>query len=231
MRNFKTTKMDSVFDEIYALLVIENLYPGSVDNIYKWESPDWKNNDNSLGIEVTRAQNNHIGYTYNVMTKYLGASKNQIPVSLLHKFRGETFFADGKLLAVSDSKGLVGGNRHVHFLLEHLEIKLRKLNAPHFTICKQNYLFEFGIGCFAEHDKQEFSEGIKSVTASYLHTFDKIIVHDLDSILCFSLGGGISVHTVPSQELTNLAGLYRNASTWKKGTLFSYMQKQVLIQK
>lgn len=91
MRNFKTTKMDSVFDEIYALLVIENLYPGSVDNIYKWESPDWKNNDNSLGIEVTRAQNNHIGYTYNVMTKYLGASKNQIPVSLLHKFRGETF--------------------------------------------------------------------------------------------------------------------------------------------
>ena len=91
MRNFKTTKMDSVFDEIYALLVIENLYPGSVDNIYKWESPDWKNNDNSLDIEVTRAQNNHIGCTYNVMTKYLGASKNQIPVSLLHKFRGETF--------------------------------------------------------------------------------------------------------------------------------------------
>lgn len=134
-------------------------------------------------------------------------------------------------MAVSDSKGLVGGNRHVHFLLEHLETKLRKLNAPHFTICKQNYLFEFGIGCFAEHDKFVFSEGIKSVTASYLHTFDKIIVHDLDSVLCFSLGGGISVHTVPSQELTNLAGLYRNASTWKKGILFSYMQKQVLNQK
>ena len=221
MRNFKTTKMDSVFDEIYALLVIEHLYPGSVDNIYKWESPDWKNNDNSLGIEVTRAQNNHIGYTYNVMAKYLGASKNQIPVNLLHNFRGRTVFADGKLLAVSDSKGLVDGNRHVLFLLEHLETKLKKLNAPHFTICKQNYLFEFGIGCFAEHDKLEFAEGIKKVSASHSHTFDKIIVHALDSILCFSLGGGISIHTVPSQKLTNLASLYRNASKWEKGTLFS----------
>ena len=230
MKNLKT-KMDSILDEVYALLVIEHLYPGAVDNIYKWESPDWKNNDNSLGIEVTRAQNNHIGYTYNVMGKYLGVSKNQIPVNLLHDFRGGTVFADGKLLAVSDSKGLVDGNRHVQFLLEHLETKLRKLNDPHFTICKQNYLFEFGIGCFAEHDKLEFAEGIKSIVASYSHTFDKIIVHAFDSILCFSLAEGISVNTVPPQELTNLAILYRNASTWEKGTLFSNIQEQVANQK
>lgn len=221
MRNFKTTKMDSVFDEIYALLVIEHLYSGSVDNIYKWESPDWKNSDNSLGIEVTRAQNNHIGYTYNVMAKYLGTSKNQIPVNLLHNFRGGTIFADGKLLAVSDSKGLVDGNRHVQFLLEHLETKLKKLHDPHFTICTQNYLFEFGIGCFSENDKLEFAKGIKRVCASHSHAFDKIIVHALDSVLCFSRDGGISIHTVPSQKLTNLAELYRNAAKWEKGTLFS----------
>ncbi len=226
--------MDSVFDEIYALLVIEQLYPGSVDNIYKWESPDWKNNDNSLGIEVTRAQNNHIGYTYNVMTKYLGVPKSQIPTKLLCNFCGGTIFSDGKLRAVSDSKGPVNGNRHVLFLLEHLETKLKKLNAPHFTICKQNYLFEFGICSFAEHDKLEFAEGIKRISASYSHTFDKIIVHALDSILCFTLGKDISIHTVPFQELTNLAGLYRNASKWEKGTLFSdiniNMQEQPLGQ-
>lgn len=126
--------MDSVFDEISALLVIEHLYPESVHNICKWESPDWKDIDNSLGIEVTRAQNKHIGYTYNVMTGYLGAPKNQIPVNLLHNFHGETVFADEKLFIISDSKGLVDGNRHVCFLLEHLGIKLEKLNASHFAI-------------------------------------------------------------------------------------------------
>lgn len=84
--------MDSVFDEISALLVIEHLYPESVHNICKWESPDWKGIDNSLGVEVTRAQNKHIGYTNNVMTGYLGAPKNQIPVNLLHHFRGKTVF-------------------------------------------------------------------------------------------------------------------------------------------
>lgn len=51
-----TIKMDNVFDEIYALLVAEYLYSGFVDGMYKWESPDWKNNENSLGLEVTRAQ-------------------------------------------------------------------------------------------------------------------------------------------------------------------------------
>lgn len=223
--------MDSVFDEISALLVIEHLYPESVHNICKWESPDWKGTDNSLGVEVTRAQNKHIGYTNNVMTGYLGAPKNQIPVNLLHNFHGETVFADEKLFIISDSKGLVDGNRHVRFLLEHLETKLKKLNASHFTICKQNYLFEFSIDSFNEHNKLEFWEGLKRVSASYSHTFDKIIVHALDSILCFSLDGGISVHTVPFKELINLAGLYRNASTWEKGTFFPDIRKQILNQK
>ena len=39
--------------------------------------------------------------------------------------------------------------------------------------------------CFAEHDKLEFAEGIKRVTASYTHIFDKIIVHTFNGILCF----------------------------------------------
>lgn len=56
--------------------------------------------------------------------------------------------------------------------------------------------------CFAEHDKLEFAEGIKRVTASYSHIFDKIIVHTLNGILCFSLREGIFVHSLPFMTLT-----------------------------
>ena len=231
MKNFITTKRDSKFDEIYALLIIKQLYHRAIDDIYKWESPDWKNSDNSFGIEVTRAQDEHIGYTYNVMTKYLGDAKNNIPAKLLRDFRGKTYFSGEKLLAVSDSKEPVNGNRHIQFLLKHLGIKLKKLNGPLFTICAQNYLFEFSIDFFAKQDELEFAEGIKRISSEYPHTFDNVIVHTYDSVLCFSPSGDFSTHAIQSQELANLASLYRNSSKWDKGTLFSDITKEVLNQK
>src|SRR5699024_10881236 len=147
--NINYAKMDSTFDEIYALLVTNYLFPGFADSMKKWESPDWKNEDDTFSLEVTRAQNSHIGYTNNVMAKYLGQFQNQIPPKILQSFRGWTCFKDGKLLAISDSKGLVDGARHIYFLLDHLDNKLKKLNASHFTSCCHNYLFEFSEGCFS----------------------------------------------------------------------------------
>ena len=220
-------KMDSTFDEVYALLVVDYLYPGFVARMHKWESPDWKSDEDIHGLEVTRAQNDHIGYTQNVMARYLGSPRNQIPAYILNNFRGWTHFESEKLFAISDSKGLVNGNRHVLFLLEHLEKKLSKLNAPHFTICRQNYLFEFGTGCFAAHDEVQFSEGIKALAPRYMHTFDKIIVSTYDNVFCFFPDGTHSEHTVPVHELTQTARLYRKISSWEKGSLFSDIQQQV----
>lgn len=55
------------------------------------------------------------------MVRYLGLPRNQIPTRILNNFCGEAYFESEKLFAISDSKGLVNGNRHVLFLLEHLE--------------------------------------------------------------------------------------------------------------
>ena len=143
-------KMDSTFDEVYALLVVDYLYPGFVTRMRKWESPDWKSDEDIYG-----------------------------------------------------------------------------LNAPHFTICRQNYLFEFGTGCFAAHDKVQFSEGIKALAPRYMHTFDKIIVSTYDNVFCFFPDGTHSEHTVPVHELTQTARLYRKISSWEKGSLFSDIQQQV----
>ena len=223
-------KRDSTFDEIYALLVVNYLYPGFIDKACKWESPDWKINGNAYGLEVTRAQNNHIGYTQNVMTKYLGMPRDQIPVKMLTEFRGWTYFKEGKLLAISDSKGLVNGNRHVLFLLEHLEKKIKKLNAPYFTICKQNFLFEFGTGCFNEQDKLQFSDGIKDLAQHYTHIFDRIFVSTHDDVFCFFPDGNYSEHIVPVQDLTQTADLYRNLSKWEKGSLSCDIERQFNAQ-
>lgn len=226
--NINYAKMDSTFDEIYALLVTNYLFPGFADSMKKWESPDWKNEDDTFSLEVTRAQNSHIGYTNNVMAKYLGQFQNQIPPKILQSFRGWTCFKDGKLLAISDSKGLVDGARHIYFLLDHLDNKLKKLNASHFTSCCHNYLFEFSEGCFSDYDKQQFSDAIQKLSSSYPRTFDKIIASAYDNVLYFLSDGTCFEDNVPTQEFTRLAILYRKSSNWQKGTSYSEIRKHLL---
>lgn len=46
-------KMDSTFDEIYALLVVDYLSPGFGAGMRKWESPNWKRDGDVYGLEVT----------------------------------------------------------------------------------------------------------------------------------------------------------------------------------
>lgn len=216
----KVSIFDSLCDEIYALLVTEKIYPGILTNIKKWESPDWIDENSEVGLEVTRAENKHIGYTNHLANLYLGVPKNMIPEDILANFQGYMEFKNGKLFSISDSKGLVNGNRHVAFLLEHLETKLKKLNGSHFHVCKHNYLFEYSTGCFSESDKQEFICGIREQSTKYLNNFEKIIVSTYDKVLSFSSGGTYTSHSVSMLGLTKLAMQYREAIEWKKGVPF-----------
>lgn len=221
----KITVFDSLCDEIYALLVTEKIYPGIFTNIKKWESPDWIDEDNEIGLEVTRAENKHIGYTNHLANIYLGVPQNLIPKDIIEKFQGYMEFKNQRLFLISASKGLVDGNRHVTFLLEHFKTKLKKLNEPHFYVCKHNYLFEYSTGCFSESDKQEFGCGIKEQSTKYLNIFDKIIVSTYDKVLCFSSNGTYTSHTVSMRGLTELAMQYREVIEWKKGVPFSEAHK------
>lgn len=215
-------KWDSTMDEIYALLVIKYIFPEIADTIYKWESPDWKSEDNKLGIEVTRAETKHIGYTFNVMTKYFGCTKDEIPADKLEKFKGWTYFENNRLRAIAPHKGLADGNLHITLLLEHLEKKLQKLNSPHFALCNQNYLFEFDTGCFSQGDREMFSCGIREKVAQHKFGFDKMIVSTYTDVFCFSPNGSNSFYTVPVEELNKKAVIYRMYKEWKKGDIFSF---------
>ena len=220
----KITQFDGTCDEIYALLVAEHIWPGMADKMQKWESPDWKDGANFIGLEVTRAQNKHYGYTMNVVAKYLGFPKEQIPTKILDGFSGYTRFHHGKLLSVSEGKGMFNGNRHVVWLLEHLKTKLQKLNSPHFSACKHNYLFEFGTGSFSQCDILEFQQGMNQLNSCHAKPFEKILVSTYDDVLCFSSNEDVVTYTLPVHDLTRMAKQYRMALKWEKGVPFSRAQ-------
>lgn len=223
-------QFDTVFYEIYALLVAEQINPGICNAMIKWESPDWKDDTDHIGLEVTWAQTKLIGKTYHFMTKYLGTPKKDIPPKILETFEGYMGFQNGKLYMLSDSIGLVDGNRHVKLLLDHLDQKLQKLNQSHFFVCNHNILFEYGIGSFSGNDQDEMEQGIRECSKHYLHTFDRIIVSTFNEVLCFWADGTTTHHAVAAGDLTKLAGLYRNALQWKKKTPFSQAREIVEMQ-
>ena len=111
-------KYDKLMDEIYGLLVMDLLYPKMVERVRKNERPDWKDDADLYGIEVTRAETKHIGYTNNQMGSYLGRKIEEIPRKELERFDGGTCIIDGKLRAVSATKGPIPGNTHVMYLLD-----------------------------------------------------------------------------------------------------------------
>lgn len=232
-------KYDKLMDEIYGLLVMDLLYPKMVERVRKNERPDWKDDADLYGIEVTRAETKHIGYTNNKMGSYLGRKIEEIPRKELEQFDGATVFVKGKLKAVSPTKGPIPGNTHVMYLLEHLKKKLQLLNhldaedkpkksdTP-FTVCTHNYLFEFSTGIFSDQDKLDFGQGIREITAHYQYIFEEIIVADRgNSVLCFSTDGTCKEHSVSPGDLTRLAWEYHKVMGKKEKPLFCDLQKDI----
>ena len=223
----KENLWDSTSDEIYALLVADFLHPEIAAQMLKWESPDWKSEKADIGLEVTRAETKHIGYTDRVMTRYFGCKKEEIPEKIVRNFRGELFFHEERLFAVSDSKGLVDGNRHVTLLLEHLEQKLQKLNGKNFLRCERNLLFEYATNAFRGDNAVQFARKIKEINLKYRKIFDEIIVGAFEEAVCFFSDGTISIKPIPMAELTHITQQYRSVCSWERGTHFSDVQKLV----
>lgn len=122
---------------------------------------------------------------------------------------------------------MFNGNRHVVWLLEHLKTKLQKLNSPHFSACKHNYLFEFGTGSFSQCDILEFQQGMNQLNSCHAKPFEKILVSTYDDVSCFSSNEDVVTYTLPVHDLTRMAKQYRMALKWEKGIPFSRAQQFV----
>ena len=203
-------KYDKLYYEIYALLAMEMLYTDFSHNFFKGESPDWRNEVDGIGLEVSRAESEHIGYTKNLVNTYLGKHKSGMPEKVINKFRGSLSFKNEHLNTVSDSLGFVDGTRHIDFAIDKLENKTRLLNQQHFAVFVRNCLFLYMTNTVLEEDIELFLIKSAQVNTHYNKRFDEVMLLD-----------GSSIHAINSLEQKSITFEIpdRNMPAWNRQAL------------
>lgn len=224
------------FDEIYALLSIKIAFPEYAFNMVKSESPDWKDDKNSVGLEVTKAQDNHRGYTNNMFSRYCGEYKENIPQKIIDEFLGYMQFEDGKLKAISPTNGLENGTNHIDMAISATITKLKKLNSNFSKFnTNQLYLYLYD-SVFENSDFELFKNMYYSIKKDFNYYFEHIFLFDKPNVLywldinndCFKK------YTFNDEKLTKLYANSKNLSTkfkWNKETNFNTIYKQYLTSK
>ena len=172
------TKYDKLFDEIYALVAIHIAYPNLVNRIVKGEHPDWQDEEGAVGIEVVRAMSQHMGYVRSIWNEYHGEDIKTIPLKLRKGFLGDFTTHNGRLVEISDSKGLVDGTRHVQLSIHAAESKLSLLNKTHFSYFKSNELFIYVPFTINNSDMKLFCDAYKLLQKDFDKKFSRLYLFD-----------------------------------------------------
>ena len=173
----------TLYYEIYALMSIELAFPEYSRNMLKGECPDWHSIIDNIGLEISRAENNHIGYCTKFSNTYLGKNRKEIPSQKISEFKGNLFFDDNdKLFAISDSKGLVDGCRHIHFAISSVENKLKRLNSCSFCRFNENDLYLFLTNSIHGNDLSIFLEKYHCIEREFQYRFSRIFLFDNNSL-------------------------------------------------
>lgn len=219
----------SAFDkleyELFAPLSLLTAFPDFAKALEKSESPDWQDERHSIGIEVARAESKHIGYSKHFGNAYLGKRRSEIPRKELESFRGEAVFnKKGILAAVSDSKELYDGDRHIQLAIQKATEKLSLLNSPHFCHFDMNCLYLYITGSIIGNDAQNFLTSYTERAAQYKYRFDHVFLMTFDSLYCFDvLYQNYSEYHFSDEEMSSMDSnthLLRSASEWDTQTVF-----------
>ncbi len=217
--------------EFFAALSISCVLPDFTKNLKKGESPDWWNEKNSIGIEVARAENKHIGFTTHLANTYLGKTCTEIPENQLESFLGEALFSeDGKLFGVSDSKGFVDGNRHIQLAIETAERKLDLLNTEHFRTFDKNCLYLFMTFSMRDGDNGEFLQKYGELAKKYGNRYSHVFLWAFDALTHIDVDCG-QITKFPFSdkqvaEMDSITHVLQSASDWKNGTDFHNVLNQ-----
>ena len=222
---------DGTFDEIYALNAMCLAFGRCYLDFEKCEHPDWCNPRIGVGLEVTRAQTAHIGYTYHFSNQYLGKRKNEVPEHDLKIFSGHIFTSQGRIIGISDSKGSVDGTRHVKLAVSAYEKKLCRLNSTHFTIFNENELFMYLTFMMNSDDMDLFRVECSKIEDNHAVKFSRIMLFDNCALYSYRPSSGLTEsYNFSDEELSRLLDqslVLRSKSKWKNGTKFCEVLRQV----
>jgi hypothetical protein len=215
---------DNCYKEICALMSIELAFPLYSQNMFKGESPDWQNDVDNIGLEVSYAKNQHIGYSEKFTRDYLGEKAENIPEKKIDQFKGGLYFYDEKLCAISDSNGLVDGKRHIYFAVSAAQRKLLLLNEQHFSSFNENELYLYLTNAIYDGDIDAFLKKYSCVEKYCKHKFSKVFLFDNRTIYSITIKDDlIKKYTFIDDELKRLkrdSAIMRNNSTWENGESF-----------
>lgn len=174
--------------ETYAKLCLDMAIPAYSKNLRKGESPDWQDEENGIGVEVSCAENNHIGYVKSFANQYLGKDISEIPANRLATFKGDTMFDEHhKLSVLSTNQGWVDGQQHINLALETTKAKLFLLNE-NYRIFRTNGLFLFVVASMTNDDCEAFIKQYSLISSDFSVRFDYIFLMDLSSVICIDAG-------------------------------------------
>lgn len=180
----------SLPDELYALRTFDYAFKGivSIIDTYKSERPDWKDDRNSIGIEVTRAESVRMGLARGTANRHLGDHKSAVAKKRLLNLRRRIHCKNGIITSVlTYYHSTMGNPKHVlpdksvkNLLLVHSFMKLEKLNDPKFAKFKTNVLCLFApITCDEDEIRAFLCRYIKKSTV-FTCQFNLLVV------ICFT---------------------------------------------
>ena len=91
---------EKLYNEIYAALSLKFLWKEYSPCFVKSESPDWINETMDLGLEVSQALLPDDGQTKNLIEKYLGCVKDDLPDIMRERYGDRLYFYNDRFWAV-----------------------------------------------------------------------------------------------------------------------------------
>jgi len=179
-------RLTKKFTEELGMLKIKKYWDSYVPGFVRCERPDWINLQTSTGIEITRAMHEQEGEVINLLSRYAGKSKNQLPSALQNKFDGQLGYDDnGRLNVASSTKGLTNSSFFLNKLISTINNKTEKLQT--YKKLNINVLYVFYGYIFSNHDIKNLTKHIFSERCLQDRYFNIIIVDDNELLFFFDL--------------------------------------------
>ena len=131
---------EKLLNEITAVTTLKYFWRGYHEGYVKWESPDWLNRNDDIGIEVSQALFPRDGKEESFLETYLGRPKEELPAEAFLYFGSRLYFYNNRFWALlDDSENDVDAEEKI---VARFRAKLRKLNT-NYRLCAVNALYLF----------------------------------------------------------------------------------------